>query len=282
MKRQVAILGPTPEFVRWSIRRACPLREDTDIASVDQTEKRLRAIRAAGLAIGQRRVIDGWAIMPTDDATKGFRLEEVLEMWGGEVPVKTMCGDCPANANRIPEIHGLLAGCHGWLPASERLIEQVEGYWSPKHQQLAASLGMMATSPRWYGIWSTGRLDGDRLELVASLLRQCDCGRELTDILAAFESCIEHQMVMDVDLLPQGHSDGLYWTLSSHCDQCKSTRQNDTGGCPVCGKHGAGHPPIKRRVLGLRPYVDLASLVGKDYAEEIVSRIEKGHPRPKT
>ncbi len=267
MKRQVAITGPTPEFLRWSIRQLCPLRADTDLASVDQTEKRLRAIRAAGTARQAESVYEGIACRRIDGQWKGFRIEEVFGLWDGEAVVQEMCGSCPANVGPadVP-----LAGCHGWLrpiddqPWSRHIEDTL-------HESLRLNIEQhfLPTRPVWYGLWARGELNSRQLSIlhqVFSCLDKSDVGRyeEVTALCRAIDVCLAHGQLLDVELIPAGHSDGLTWTIQPHCDRCKAAFGTEQSGCRVCGKAGRGHPEIKRKVLGLRPWVDLSQVIGSD------------------
>ncbi len=280
MKRQISVVGPTPEFVRWSIRQLCEFRADTDITSVDETEKRLRAIRAAGLAIGQRRVMDDVAV--DVEAGKGFRLSEVCGLWGGAEHIETVCQNCPANVLDESE-SGRWAGCYGWLrrdQLGESFVEYLDDAWR-ELQPIEPRLSRFPqTRPQWYGLWMAGQLVSWELGVVNRLLQSVQL--RLTHLSPAVESfcrvlqrCSSRNLTVDVELMPSGFSDGDAWTIDRHCQRCRGPMTTSSKGCGVCGQSGQGHPPIKRRVLGSRPYVDLEVVLGPEQATTFVSKFKQ-------
>lgn len=282
MKRQVAIVGATPEFVRWSIRYDCSLRADTNIASVDETEKRLRAIREAGAALNAGYVHSGIAVRRDDQGQwMGFRIDDVFGPWGGCHRVQSMCGTCIANPLRskdddLAKSRSQVAGCFGWLSTGDEQVEwfrAIEQYW-PGHPGTFT----VQTDPHWYSIWADHTLAGNRLVFVTGLFQSVaehgpdairQTAREFHRVL---ENCQSSQMTMDVELVPAGYSDGISWTIGRHCDQCKAPFDDSAKSCRVCKKQGGGHPEIKKRVLGLRPWVPLNRVVGEGNVEEFLSK----------
>ena len=118
MKRSVAILGQTPQFVRWAIRKACPLRELSENLA-DDSFRQLRGLRAFSVGRAEGRVVDGVCIHPAASAKKvdearGFFAAEVLDAHGGEHQVDQCCHGCEANA-LADAVPGVWAGCYGWL-----------------------------------------------------------------------------------------------------------------------------------------------------------------------
>ena len=65
MKRSVAIVGPTPAFLEWSIAQECRLR-DLDVEQpVDlpsQTFRQLRSVRELGVGRVEGRVFEGTCV----------------------------------------------------------------------------------------------------------------------------------------------------------------------------------------------------------------------------
>ena len=276
MKRQVAILGGTPEFLRWSIRQACPLRGGIALDSVDQTEKRLRAVRTAGLALAQDRVRQGIAVQQIQGRPKGFRVSEVLQIFGGTEGVQAHCHSCPANV-ASPDQGGGWAGCFGWLPRTTGptdLALLIESSLDARQRQ-GISERFLVTRPAWYGFWSAGCLQGAALEwvhqLFQPLLSHPQVDPATRDFAAAMSAARQNQLTLDLELVPPGNSDGLRWVIAAHCDRCKAVVDGRQEKCQVCQKPGKGHPPIHRKVLGLRPWVDLAVVVGPDRVAEFLS-----------
>lgn len=273
MKRQVAITGPTPEFLRWSIRHRCRLRNGTELDSVDQTEKRLRAIRTAGSAIKSGEVFQGIAVRKIQGQWKGFRLEEIFRLFHGREPVEQCCGDCPAN---VLKAESDLAGCTGWLPRSVDGVDLGHRVGDVVSADEAASLAahFLPTEPIWYGFWSEKNLDSHRLEIVLGILRRATTARPVpvvfTQFMEVLSQCAEAGLALDCELVPPGSSDGLRWTVFPHCDRCKAVSVPGQKFCGVCQKSGWGHPEIHRKVLGLRPWVDLNTVLGPGNATEFL------------
>ncbi len=276
MKRQVAVTGHTPEFVRWSVRFACPIRRDTDIASIDQSEKRLRAIRAAGAAVSANQVSDGIAVKRDGDgAWWGFRLDDVCEVWGGFDTIRDLCSACPANVAVCAnvgqaacdglkiEASGDVAGCSGWLADDgrtelwHRLSEESWPEWD--------RIGILPTWPKWYGLWSSGALDGEGLELAKELFlrisrRESAIAEPARQFHSVLTRAAKSNLIVDVELVPCGWSDGVAWTIFPFCDRCRAPRKTIGTACPVCKKRGGRHERVRRRVLGKRPWVPLNSM----------------------
>jgi hypothetical protein len=283
VKRQVAITGATPEFVRWSIRFDCSLRADTDIASTEETEKRLRAIREAGAAINAGYVHDGIAVRHGDNGQwMGFRIDDVFGLWGGCDRVQSMCASCDANlsrssaANTVADFQSPVAGCFGWLTTGGDQAEwhrAVEEFWPENSEAFS-----IRTSPHWYSIWADRTLKGNRLDLAAILFRSvADHGPEVikqsaSDFHRVLEKCRTLGLIIDVELVPAGFSDGISWTIGRHCDRCKAPFEGSWKSCRACKKQGSGHPEIKKRVLGLRPWVALTRVIGEANVKGFLTR----------
>lgn len=268
MKRQALIIGPTPEFVRWSLRQGCPLRADTDLASIDQTEKRLRAVQIAGGARQREVVIDGLALREDPEAgLQAIRLADVFDIHGGIDSVSRDCQRCPANVPLISQSSGGLAGCCGWLESSsdeELWHSEMEACWPDQDPP-----AVLPTRPRWYGFWTSGPWESGRLEFAIGLFtRMANRPSRIQSAAARFlkvlETARQQQLILDAELIPAGHSDGIHWTVQRHCDACQAGFEEAQSACRVCGKPGRGHPPVKRRVLGHRPWIQLDWLVDGD------------------
>ena len=250
-KRNALIVGETPEFVRWSIRQSCPLREQSTLDSAEQTWRQLRAIQEIGLAFAESRVHDGLALkgFPTDSGTEwcGVTVDEVFATVGGQEFVTSQCTNCPANAARR------LAGCFGMVLASE---------WS------------FLSLKEWKSTWSQENWDTEGKAKATFAKLQSKTGNHppcdsLKSFLAACESVIEHSLRLDVQLFPAGFSDGLTWTIHSHCPQCKTLQPEQEKSCKHCGRVGSAIRTQKRKVVGRRPFLSLVQLLGSSRASEI-------------
>lgn len=259
------------------------MRDDLDLASIDQTWKRLRAIRVGADALDSSPVVDGIAISCDKDGRwLGLRIDDVFGPWGGIEKVAALCGQCPAiPGNDEPGNPRRIARCHGWLGADgsvPRLQQAVELVWSRCAVEVP-----LPTAPHWYSIWTGGELAGERLLATANLFRSVeqltgfdDLRDEACQFAEVLENAGKKKLVVDVELVPPGFSDGLNWTLSACCVQCRATRPNEPSPtshrCRTCGKLGGVHQERRRKVLGLRPWVSLETVVGPEKAESLLRR----------
>lgn len=198
MKRSVAILGPTPQFMRWAIWHPCPLRELDGANLTDDTFRQLRGVREFSTGLIENRVFEGVCVHP--DATSarpdnalGFAGSEIIDAHGNETLVANSCRECPANALN-EQRPGIWAGCYGWLAATSDFCFETALKSTPAHDELNASPAsdhlpldfvelvdetinelkkttqadelFMKTSPRWYGIWNQSILSGSRVVLL--------------------------------------------------------------------------------------------------------------------
>jgi hypothetical protein len=283
LKRQSAILGETPEFVRWSVRFACPIRDDLDLASVDQTWKRLRAIKVGAEALATCPVSEGIALSRDKQGSwLGFRIEDVFGPWGGTGQVAALCGHCPAVPGLSDEKElKRMAGCHGWLGAEgsvRRFHEATDAAWHDSALEVP-----FQTRPHWYSLWLGGELAGDRLFATARLFRQIECLPGFEDLrteAGEFANVLENagskNLVVDVELIPPGFSDGLVWTIAACCDPCRAPIRKGVSlaryQCDACGNRGGVCPERRRKVLGLRPWVRLETVVGAANVEPFLQR----------
>ncbi len=251
----------------------------------------------------------------SEDTTqaRGFNADDVLDAVGDAASVQRCCQSCPANA--LSDSHpGTWAGCYGWLPATSgfsfdsflrngvnlnRLDEQLA--YRPGRFDFVAILENViqnldlsrtrsvftTTTPRWYGLWQNMILNCEQLNLLYEILEsgttQClNEGAhpdEIADLILlrnALKRCIEHRLKFHVELIPPGISDGRTWTLAAHCPDCKFEmppvgRQN----CTACGRTGNPVGQRKSKVLGLRPYVNLVGVLGKQMTAEFMRRFDE-------
>ncbi len=263
MKRSVAIVGPTPSFVRWAIRHACPLRQ-IDVENLpDATFRQLRNLRELSVARIEQRVFKGICFHSTmidDPATaRGFFEDEVCDFFGGSSQINKCCNDCCANAVEMsrddpPDTPKVWAGCYGWFPSKFETFDYIAEFQS--------------ASANWFAIWRCQQWTSSNLHSLLKILdevqRTVSNDTNLRELAAAAKTCMSNQMVLETELVPSGHSDGLHWMINSHCPDCKSEMPEDVRQCPECGKSGAPNRTAKRNVLGLRPYVYLKHLIGEE------------------
>ena len=250
----------TPHFVRWTLARACPLREETDVADPDQTERQLRVLRTYADAAHAGRCYEGLCV---DEAIEhGFFAEEVLAAYGGEPFVLAQCANCPANTLAARET-GNVAGCFGWLVLNEEVIARLE-----------KSLGSVETGtmPRWYGLWMENAPSRALLALQAAVWDWPSNDSQIVDFRAAIKIALADNVRLYWSLSPRGKSDGLSWTIAAHCPRCKASITRREQRCAVCGFVGACAPERTRKARGRRPYQPLARILGAERAEAFVRR----------
>lgn len=316
MKRSVAILGPTPQFVRWAIVQKCPLKEPDGPDLPAEAFRQLRGLREYSIGLIEDRVLDGICVQQNAsresiEHVRGFHGHEVLDAHGDADFVDDCCRNCPANALN-QQRPGVWAGCYGWLPAisghrwqpSQSLAATEPGVTHPHLSDLSKSISYVdlldelvneshvpigdsefrKTTPRWYGFWMNPILQPHQLEsflpIFDAAVKRCQrLGLEpetlvgLVQFRDGIQQCVAHQMSLAVDLVPPGNSDGQTWTIAAHCPDCKHELKNPGRQmCPSCGRFGSPHGQRKSKVLGLRPYIKLAGVLGKTPASEFMNR----------
>lgn len=307
MKRSVAVLGHTPQFVRWAIAQPCPLRTMSEDNLPDVSFRQLRSLREYSMGRAQGRVVEGVclhrsATISQPDQARGFFGAEILDAHGDESFVEECCSACPANAIEDQQSE-IWAGCYGWLPATpgfqfdvtEEAVESRRLPEAGERDELVTILdevvtdlgiGQLAddlfkrTSPRWYGIWRTDKFEAQKLKFLHQLFAQValrfeTCPSDLEHFVAALLRCVEHELVLHTELVPPGFSDGRTWQLSGYCPDCKCEMgAKGQQKCPACGRFGHPHEIRKSKVLGLRPYVFLNGVIGKSKTVELLKKLD--------
>lgn len=286
MKRNAAIIGPTPAFLRWAIHHACPLREIELESLPNSTFRQLRSLSELSASLLEGRVMEGVAFHPdtlavgAEGPLLGFPVDEIAEAFGGQDYVQSHCGSCPANCLSAAEGW---AGCFGLVQIVDPVAvsQQVESIAAAKDvfsQLQQQELLIYGKGNEWYGLWRDRIVTPQR----AKLLRLCledlrDRSDEWEALCVAVDRCIEHNLDLHVELYPTGVSDGQKWSLDPHCETCKAPldgRHSDMAGkvCQVCGQKLIGENQKKRKVLGLRPYMHLKHIYGAEKCEELRQR----------
>ncbi len=291
MKRSAAILGPTPSFVRWAIRTDCPLRDLPEKNLPDNAFRELRGLRELSLGIRDNRVFEGVCIYPERnlerETVKGFLADEICEVFGGLNFVEDCCSQCPANAcqSASQSTHhqpqgAIWAGCYGWFPSQHANINYVERFelaWNSLPDPPTID-GCIATNPRWYGLWQVRHWQTPKLKQLEKVITQTiefesketTPSIHLLELAAAIGQCIKHQLLLETELIPAGHSDGLQWRIAAHCPDCCKEMKAKQKDCPACGRHGHPYPETKKKVLGLRPYRLLVPMIGLEMTEKVM------------
>lgn len=320
MKRSVAIIGPTPGFLRWAIWQPCPLRELDDLPLPDTTFRQLRGVREISVGRIENRIFENICVHPLANSREpelalGFPIVEVSGPFGGPDQIEDACRNCPANAVAAHQ-PGSLAGCFGWLPvdfsydfeklirgefdvgASEaagaaptsELVDRVDRAVAELHLEELIKQMFLATRPAWYGLWSHARLSQEQLPVIEQLftcvLASADAeaisisrrSRRLTELIRfvdAVSSCRQNRLELHVEFVPAGFSDGVSWTIQEHCGYCGfELASKSKSRCPACRQQGNRQPEKKSKVLGLRPYLHLYSILGSQQTQEFLLRYE--------
>jgi len=297
MKRNAAIIGPTPAFLRWAIHHPCPLREIKPKNLPNSTFRQLRSLRELSESLIEKRVMDGIAFHPdtgADGPLLGFPVDETADAFGGLDLVQSHCGGCSANS--LDAVGGW-AGCFGLvkivdLPAILQQVERTAAardfYSQVQHRSdfgfkpgSKTGAGSKSKGPRhlgperlWYGLWVNQIVTPAATEILRWFLDDLrDRSGEWESLCLAVERCVQHKMDLHIELHPTGVSDGQKWSLDPHCATCKAPRVAESGdACRVCGKELIEQAEKKRKVLGIRPYMHLEYIFGKQKCEELRER----------
>ena len=307
MKRSAAILGPTPSFVRWAISIDCPLRDTDgqalpDRALPDRAFRELRGLRELSLGLRQGRILQGICIHPESnrdvETAKGFFLEEVCEVFGGVDEVNSNCTGCRANvcqracdeSTDPPERQNIWAGCYGWFPSRHGKNDYpilFQEAWRASEPPPPIT-GLLETDPCWYGLWQVGHWFGPSLKYLNGLLQHVrqqvsdtiEKDRSLIELAMATRECLKSGLSLVAELVPAGHSDGLHWSIESHCPDCGKEMAMQQLQCQACGRQGGAHPITKRKVLGERPYRLLKEMIGPEKTAQIILDYDRLRDRP--
>lgn len=287
MKRTAAILGPTPPFIRWAIEAPCPfLRMPPANASRSPAQTRwrqLRSLKEVARAQAEGRTHSGYCFASEASLTNviGVMIEEVTAPLGGTERVEASCRRCPANPQ--PEL-GHWAPCTGILPLvtpRETLLE-TEQVWAEQlnwlNQRITAGLGHLAVSENspgplnWQLTWKGPSLDSDRLKIARQVLdlsveRFPHATLEQAELRAALEHAECHAMKVWIEAVPTGWSDGHHWHLPAHCQSCGAIWCAPGAGiCSSCQSASSYQAERRLKVLGLRPFLQLSSVLGTEAA----------------
>jgi len=307
MKRSAAIIGPTPPFLRWTIVLPCAFRDPEAKNPANAAFRELRSLRAISVGEIENRIVDGVCVHP-DAATveienaKGFPVEEVYAAYGGKEVVNSTCLKCPANIGVSgreidAEISLTKAGCFGWVPFGDsqidspgfmRLMECGDPASKPASlvqefetafaavQKLHSEKKMEdlfpETSPAWYGVWSLGTFSHSELTVLCQICESVKSDSMAWRRLAsAVRVCRDDpELGLQVDLMSAGDSDGKLWRIEPSCSACGCS--NPDTPCQVCGSSATPLRERKTKVLGLRPYLNLVSIVGEPKARTLIAK----------
>lgn len=263
----------TPAFVLWSLIHPCELRTQfADWEQPERTERTLRALQELSRAQAEQRVFEGFALHAdvaqqcgNDQPPLAFAVDEVYEGFGGESFVRDLCGSCPANV--VVDGKGL-AGCFGMIyewgaaeleQAFETILDQIE-------LQAKTSEVFPATTPRFYGLWmpeSYNRAQLELLQVIIAVFANEYSSPQTAALKAAIDASLKHDLTLRADFYPAGVLLGRSWTLATHCKDCRAVRDDSNKPCGVCGNRLPSHTPKRRNARGIRPYMNLADIIGE-------------------
>lgn len=265
----------TPEFVAWTLVKACELRGHYELDDPFATERRLKGLRALAAAILQQRVVDQWCLAAQtrdepDAVPLGFLEQDVIHRWGDRQKISAICQDCPANvpantASRTPNVVNW-AGCYGWLALRDSNRDLPRKLASPDSTPLQANIA-------WRALWQADSYRGTAAQRLAEQLELAldpqDHGREddpgLDDpwrLVAALRRSVHPgDLQVVAKLLPAGERSGRDWILPAHCQHCGAVSTTGRLPCTACGSHTPLIPARKRGSRGIRPYRDLREVL---------------------
>lgn len=273
----------TPEFVAWTLVKACELRGHYELDDPFATERRLKGLRALAAAIAQQRVVDQWCLASQtrdepDAVPLGFLEQDVIHRWGDRQKVSAICRDCPANvpadaASRTPSTVNW-AGCYGWLALRDSNRDLPRKLASPDSTPLQANIA-------WRALWQAGSYRGTAAQQLAEQLELAldpqDHGREddpgLDDpwrLVAALRRSVHPgDLQVVAKLLPAGERSGRDWILPAHCQHCGAVSTTERPPCAACGSHAPLIPARKRGSRGIRPYRDLREVLTSEQIQNL-------------
>lgn len=295
MKRAAAILGPTPPFIRWAIEAPCPflrMPSANNPRNPAQTRwRQLRSLKEVSRAQAEGRVHSGYCFSTEASALNviGVQISEVTTPFGGEERVEANCLKCPANPQ--PDFRRW-APCGGILPlvpARETSLE-TEHAWAEQlnwlNHRIAADSGDWGgpeKSPgpaNWYLAWLGPSLESDHLKFAVQVLdlsveRFRHAVLEQAELRAALEHAVRHGMKVWIEPVPIGWSDGQNWHLPAHCKNCGAIWSGPgAGNCSSCRSASSYQAKRRLKVLGLRPFVQLASVLGNEAAQTLFAEYQ--------
>lgn len=264
----------TPAFLLWSLEYTCSVRGFESGHDPERSERLLRSARVASEAVCENRVLDGIGV----DPPYGFKLAEVLALYGGQPAVEAACRHCPANAaeNRQP---GLWAGCFGIVPLPDMQTILEPALQSALSQ--AESAGFYAqqfvrTEPVWYGLWLQSPLSSDRAAALSDTFQRAGLDQTsdaFAELLLGLQAAAKNGLPFHFLLYPPGRVEQGWWRRVPHCPRCQAPWSETTARhCSICEYRGAPAPDKKRRARGRRPYLALQRLLGEAKAAEFLAK----------
>jgi hypothetical protein len=274
-------MADTIQVVLWALGQKCPLRQGDNWEEPAITMKtlahcrmysRLRKHKRGGPGVlGDVCVTSTTLALPGDKNSRfvypstGFLSSSQFSSVGGLQSLRRLCGDCPANG----DVDGI-AGCAGSFHQalySKELQEQLD--------RLIDRLGLASkldsvfpqTPLHWFRFWIHSPIAPEGAQLLHQLLEavyeedeaelrssgRSDYGQlaDLKSFLDSIDRSMKFNIPLHVSLTPPGHTDFGWYTIFSHCPQCKAAApverwkrkyRDDDIECAICG---AKYSPAK-------------------------------------
>ncbi len=287
MKRTAAVLGPTPPFIRWAIKKECALR-DLEVENLaDQTFRQLRNLRELSNGYRENRVFDGICVHPAPIGAatqlRAFPIKEVFDFFGDQQSLSSRCGNCTANscAHRDDNLETDWAGCFGLLPVNLNFTfghtRQCQAL--PTDDLVALVDNALEKENDFHRLWTQKWVPPNAVSELATIFEAVSAQRKnhphLQQFTDACRRCADFNLPLFAELIPSGFSDGVHWKLNRACEVCRfeSTTPRTKGmACPVCKTRHADDFGRKAKVLGLRPYLRLARVIGEPQTHQFIER----------
>lgn len=214
---------------------------------------------------------------------------------------------CPKPSSQPIEA-SRLAGRYPLLGLVDRVIERLD-------LAAELDKAFLPTRPHWFGLWRSQLPSPKQIDLLRRIFIELTCdGGELSEyerqehieaeseqakvseggvvehavfskpleaakgLLRALELCRQHDLKIHFEAIVPGNSDGQHWELEPTCPNCGcgfDKRAVQRRECPACRRRGGPQQGRKFKVLGMRPYVQLAGIVGKQKTLELIKEPER-------
>ena len=312
----------TPQFVVWAIGSVdgddfgfdfCNVRAQSGNAP-DSIWRFLRTLDEFTKAEQDQRIFEGICfqnrpnqIGDEDDgeflAQKGFRVEEVMPLFGGETQVRQACSQCLANT-WLPFYDKGLCGCCGMIAEHPVETEWTESFTATKSgcslqrkvDTLAETIGEVfwqafpRTKSAWHSMWMCDCFNTKQIQVAHEVFSRITDERNsictsIRNFVQALSQCQQNPTLsLKVKLIPRGIKFPNEWRILPFCSRCKATGQDPEVAknsdikhhhCETCGHIGLCHPAIKRKPRGDRPYWELVRLLGKNDTIELIRRYKR-------
>ena len=248
-----------------------------------QTFRQLRSLRELSIGAIENLITDGICIHSEfneePETARGFPVEELYSLYGDQEQLQATCTSCLANVVRHgqPEKESAgWAGCYGWLRSSTDQNNWIESF-QRIHVDGPGLNGYPEARRTWYRIWQINSWEGPQLKQLAAIFDLVKCSLEtdcpeFSDLQRAIRACLENERMLETELVPSGKSDGIQWTIESHCSKCRCEMEAGEIACGECGCAARPNRARKKKVLGLRPYMLLKDLIGIEATSNLIAK----------